>query len=269
MASFFQRQDCATRQTTRALLTVIALVLSSASQAETGASAGDPNAPTGDQASSAGLQPYKASYKTTARGMNITLNRELKRDSNDKWVLTNGGKMLVVGFHEQSVFTVDGDRVVPDSYVYQGTGLINRRREVHFTPGADTIRSLYKKQWYELPYQADTLDRMSQQEQLRLVLINADNPQLDVTLKVADAKRVKDYHLKFIGEEVLQTAVGSVATLRFERVHEDGDRTSEFWVAPAWDYLMVKTLHVEDDKPVEAILTSATIGGKAVTPLAE
>ena len=114
------------------------------------------------------LKPYTAQYQTSARGMKLDLTRNLKRGPDNTYTLTNGGKILVVGFHEVSVFRLEGSRVVPKSYVYQGTGLINRRREVHFTPGSDTIRSLYKDQWYELPYTDKTLDRMSQQEQLRL-----------------------------------------------------------------------------------------------------
>ena len=34
------------------------------------------------------------------------------------------------------------------------------------------------------------------------------------------------------------------------------------WIAPELDYLMVKTVHVEDGKANEAILTGATINGR-------
>jgi hypothetical protein len=36
------------------------------------------------------------------------------------------------------------------------------------------------------------------------------------------------------------------------------------WLAPDWDYLMVKTIHVEDDKPVEVLLAEGSMAG---TPL--
>ena len=213
----------------------------------------------------AGLKPYTAEYTTTARGMSLSLKRELKRDENGNYTLTNGGKMLVVGFHEVSVFRVQDDHIAPKSYVYQGTGLINRRREVHFTPGAETIRSLYKDEWYELPYTAGTLDRMSQQEQLRLSLLNDPTPKEDITIRVADGKRVKDYTLAFVGEEPLSTPLGDVQTLHFERIHDDADRKSDIWIAPQWDYMMVKTIHVEDGKPVEVNLKKASLQGKPIS----
>lgn len=212
------------------------------------------------------LTAYSAQYKTTARGMALKLSRQLKHAADGSYTLTNGGKIMVVGFHEVSVFDVEDTHVAPKSYVYQGTGLINRRREVHFTPGSDVIRSLYKDQWYELPYTEGTLDRMSQQEQLRLLLLNDPTPAEDVELRVADGKRIKDYLLSFVGKEQTETPLGTLDTLHFRRLHKDPSRKSDLWVAPELDYLIVKTVHVEDDKPIEMILTSATIEGQQAAP---
>lgn len=216
-----------------------------------------------DQA--AQLKPYTAHYKTTARGIDLNLQRQLKSGADGKYILTNGGKIMVVGFHEISVFTVDGARVMPTSYVYQGTGLINRRREVHFTPASGLIRSFYKDQWYDLPYSETTLDRMSQLEQVRLSMLasTAGKPR-DMTLRVADGRRVKDSQLVFVAREILETPLGSVSTLHFERLHDSQERKSDIWIAPQWDYLMVKTVHIEDGSPVEMLLTSATIDGHPV-----
>lgn len=212
------------------------------------------------------LKPYKAAYRTSARGMSVTLDRELKSDGHGNFTLTNGGSLLVVGLHEVAVFKIEDGHILPRSYIYQGTGLINRRREVHFTPGSDTVRSLYKDEWYELPYSNGTLDRLSQQEQVRLDLLRRDDPRQTVSVSIADGKRVKDYELIYVGDEVLDTPIGPVNTLHFERLHDDPERESDIWVAPAWDYLIVKTIHVEDDKPVEMIISSGSIDGQPLRP---
>lgn len=223
--------------------------------------AGAKDAPgSGELAAPQSLAPYSAQYKTTARGMSLNLTRNLKIGADGSYTLTNGGKIMVVGFHEMSVFNVEGTTVKPKSYVYQGTGLINRRREVHFTRGTKLIRSLYKDQWYELPYTEGTLDRMSQQEQLRLSLLNDPTPAEDIEIRVADGKRIKDYKLVFVGEETIETPMGPLHTLHFERLHDDPERKSDTWVAPELDYLMVKTIHIEDGKPTEVIITKAEIG---------
>ncbi|MFV0277424.1 MAG: DUF3108 domain-containing protein [Parahaliea sp.] len=212
------------------------------------------------------LRPYTAEYDTSALGMHLTLRRELKTDGDGSYTLTNGGKILVAGFHEVAVFQVRQEELIPRSYVYQGTGLINRRREVHFTPGADTVRSLYKGEWYELPNKPGTLDRLSQQEHLRLLMLREPDPRDGLAITIADGKKIKNSTLHVVGEEVVETALGPINTLHFERQHDDPERLSEVWVAPEWDYLMVKTVHVEDDRPVEILLTKASIDGVPVIP---
>ena len=87
---------------------------------------------------------------------------------------------------------------------------------------------------------------MSQQEQLRLLLLNDATPRDDIRLRVADGRKVKDYALRYNGEAILDTPMGPVVTLHFEREHDDPERRSAIWVAPEWDYLMVRTVHVVD-----------------------
>ena len=210
------------------------------------------------------LRPYIAEYRTTARGFDLNITRKLEADSSGHYVLTNGGKILVVGFHEISVFRVEDDRVLSISYLYQGTGLVSRRQELHFLPDENRITSLYKGAWYDLPYTANTLDRMNQVEQLRLALLKDPLAARDITLRVADSKRVKDTHLVLIGKETLQTPMGPLATLHYERLHATADRKSDLWFAPSWDYLMVKTVHIEDGDRVEMAITSATLDGEPV-----
>ncbi|WOJ93535.1 DUF3108 domain-containing protein [Congregibacter variabilis] len=210
------------------------------------------------------LTPYDAVYKTSTSGLSIKLRRSLSLDDNGDCRLTSEGKLLVAGISEVSVFTLEGDLIQPRSYVYQLSGPVSRRREVHFDEGSSIIRSLYKKEWYELPKTGDTLDRMSQQEQLRLSLLNDPTPKEDMLFHVADGRRVKEYRLVYKGEERLETPMGWIDTLHFERDHDDPERTSGVWIAPEWDYLMVRTVHIDDGKTTEADLISASIAGTAV-----
>jgi hypothetical protein len=216
----------------------------------------------GRQASA--LKPYTAEYKTTARGFDLSVIRKLEADDNNHFILTNGGKILVVGFHEISVFRVENEDIRSISYIYQGTGLVSRRQELHFNAEAGKITSLYKDQWYDLSHHSSTLDRMNQMEQLRLELLQDPANVGDITLRIADGKRLKDSQLVLIGEETQHTPLGAVATLHYERLHDDPDRKSDIWLAPQWDYLMVRMVHIEDGDPVEMMLTGATLDGEVV-----
>lgn len=211
------------------------------------------------------LKPYTAQYNTKARGLSITIDRKLIRKGKDTYELTSGGSKLIAGFKESSRFSIRDSNIVPVAYIYQGSGLMNRRREVKFTAGADTLQSLYKDKWYELPYTNNTYDRMTQQEQMRLRLMGEITPPKSVVLTVADGKRIKHYQLQLIANERMETPLGMVDTVHYERLHKDADRKSDIWLAPQWDYLMVKTVHVEDGKPVEVDITKATLEGIPVT----
>ncbi|WOJ96414.1 DUF3108 domain-containing protein [Congregibacter brevis] len=211
------------------------------------------------------LTPYDAVYKTSTSGLSIKLRRSLSMDDNGDCRLTSEGKLLVAGISEVSVFTLDEDQIQPRSYVYQLSGPVSRRREVHFDEGSSVIRSLYKKEWYELPKTGETLDRMSQQEQLRLSLLNDPTPREDILFHVADGRKVKEYRLTYQGEERLETPMGWVNTLHFERDHDDPERQSGVWIAPEWDYLMVRTVHIDNGKTTVANLISANLSGTAVT----
>lgn len=215
-----------------------------------------------------GLKPYRTVYKTTARGLSIKLRRDLTIDREGHCRLTSEGSLLVVGLSEVSRFSLKEGRVQPHSYIYQGTGLISRRREVHFTPGSSVIRSLYKDEWYALPDVGHTLDRMSQQEQMRLNLLGQDSAPEEMVFTVADGRKVKDYTLALMGKEQLQTPMGEVDTLLYERQRDTDERLSQLWVAPDWDYLVVKTLHIEEGSTVEANLISAEIDGVPVSAYA-
>lgn len=210
------------------------------------------------------LLPYTTTYKTSSRGLSLTLNRSLRIDDNGDCRLISEGSLLVAGISEVSVFSVADGQVMPKSYVYQLSGLVSRRREVHFDTESEVIRSLYKKDWYDLPKEEGTLDRMSQQEQLRLLLLNDATPRDDISFRVADGRKIKDYKLHYEGEDILDTPMGPVVTLHFERMHDDDERRSAIWLAPAWDYLMVRTMHLEDGRTTEVNLVNAMIDGTQV-----
>jgi hypothetical protein len=257
MAKRFPHQEFIIRKLTILLLWLVSAALGSTSTfADEGAQSTTSDATP--------FKPYTAQYKTSAHGLSLTLKRELIVDRDGNYTLTNGGSVFVAGFDEKARFRIEGSRIIPKSYVYQGKGLMNRRREVQFTEGSDTLRSLYKEKWYDLPYTERTLDRMSQQEQLRLSLLNDPTPGEDFVVSVADKKRVKEYTFVYVGEETLKTPLGTVDTLHFKRIHDDPDRKSDTWIAPEWEFMMVRTVHIEDGKPIEGMITELSLDGKKI-----
>ena len=172
----------------------------------------------------------------------------------------------MVKLSEDSHFSVEGDRIVGEQFVYQMSGISNRRREVLFDEEAGTIRSLRKKEWTEHPWSPDVLDRLSQQEQMRLKLLLAETPPARISLSIVDGPKIKLKHFDLIETAVLETPVGALNTVHYRLIHDEPDeRSSDTWLAVDHDFLMVRTEHVEKGSETMIQLESAAVEGQAVS----
>lgn len=211
------------------------------------------------------LSLYTAEYKTKVAGLNVTLTRTLTEEDGRYHLSQGGKKAFVVTLSEDSHFSVEGDQIVGERFVYQLSGISNRRREVLFDEEAGTIHSLRKKKWTELPWSPDVLDRLSQQEQMRLKLLLAEVPPASISLSIADGPKIKLRHFDLIETAVIETPVGELNTVQYRLIHDEPDeRSSDTWLAVDHDFLMVRTRHVEQGSETVIQLESATVGGRAV-----
>ena len=212
------------------------------------------------------LSLYTAEYKTTMSGLGVTLTRTLTEEDG-RYHLTQGGKKaFMIKLSEDSQFSVKGDLIVGERFVYQLSGVSNRRREVLFDEEAGTIRSLRKKEWTEHPWSPDVLDRLSQQEQMRLKLLLAEAPPERISLSIVDGPKIKLKHFDLIETAVLETPVGALNTVHYRLIHDEPDeRSSDTWLAVDHDFLMVRTQHVEKGSETLIQLQSAAVGGQAVS----
>ena len=211
------------------------------------------------------LSLYEAVYTTKVIGLSVTLNRSLTREG-DRFHLSQAGKTFLLSLNEDSHFTLEGEQIIGEEFVYQLGGVSKRRREVHFDPANNTIRSLKKKEWTEHPWSPDVLDRLSQQEQMRLKLLLAETPPERISLSIIDGPRVKLKHFDLVETGSLETEVGTLNTVHYRLRHDDpSERSSDAWLATDHDFIMVRTEHVEDGSKTVIRLQSASIEGKPVT----
>lgn len=212
------------------------------------------------------LSLYTAEYKTTMSGLGVTLTRTLTEEDGRYYLTQGGKKAFMIKLSEDSQFSVKGDQIVGERFVYQLSGVSNRRREVLFDEEAGTIRSLRKKEWTEHPWSPDVLDRLSQQEQMRLKLLLAEAPPERISLSIVDGPKIKLKHFDLIETAVLETPVGALNTVHYRLIHDEPDeRSSDTWLAVDHDFLMVRTQHVEKGSETLIQLQSAAVGGQAVS----
>ena len=211
------------------------------------------------------LPLYDAEYRTKVSGIRITLTRSLTEEQGH-YHLQQSGKAFLVKLKEESHFTVDGDQIIGDHFSYQLSGVTKRQREVHYDSSAGIIRSLRKKTWTEHPWSADVLDRLSQQEQMRLLLIRAEAPPERMALKVVDGPNIKLKRFELVEQATLDTLAGTLRTVQYRLIHDDPEeRSSDTWLAINHSFLMVRTEHEERGSKTVVEISQAVIDGRPLS----
>ena len=210
------------------------------------------------------LRPYKVEYLTKDWSMKVKTTRELKQGNDGVWDLREGGSALMQRVYQHGRFRAEGERIIPLGFTFSLSGAVKRKREVQFPEDGSPVRSLYKDKWYEFPSEPGMLDRLTMTEQFRLLLMRDPPREQSLVVKRVDGRNVKEFEMNFVAEESLQTALGRIQTVRFQGLLKEGEKAFDIWLAPQWDYLMVRTVHMDEGKEVEAVITGGSIDG---TPL--
>jgi len=92
-------------------------------------------------------------------------------------------------------------------------------------------------------YQGDVQDALSLFFQLALT---APPPEGQLTYRVFNGKKLRDYIYEVRGEETLETALGALRTLHLVRVANRDDGRFEAWLAIDRDYLPVRVLRSDE-----------------------
>lgn len=209
------------------------------------------------------LAPYEATYRTKAMGLNVTVKRKLTSVGTG-YRLSSEGSSFLASLSEVAHFDLVDGQIRGRDYLYVLKSLVRRRREVVFLPNEGVIKSLRKDVWTEHAWSPEVLDQFSQQEQLRLDLSNAASSgnaaPKELSFKVVDGARMKNRVLELVAEEILPTSLGDLTTLHYrQRRASDSNRSSDVWVAPSLDFMMVLTRHIEDDSLIEIAIESLSV----------
>ena len=212
--------------------------------------------------------PFQAVYKAVFRGFPIsaTGTRELKKVDGDKFLFTSSAKSFFASVTEQSLFTWK-TRAIPLEYQYTRRGIgKNRKDRVVF----DWQKNTAKHEDTEYEIAPGTLDRLLYQLQMRddLILASKHGTWPAMYYDIADKNGLGAYEFAVTGEEVVNTPIGDLNTVKATLVREDSERITTFWLAPDYDFLLVRFHQVEDGKnSFELLLKEADFNGQPVKGL--
>lgn len=157
-------------------------------------------------------------------------------------------------FSEESHFVVHNHLLRPLSYRYTDSGNSSHDESIRFDWVKHQAYDRKDGKVHQVTLRPGALDRLSAQLSLSRQL-SAGQP-LAKTLFVVNDGKLKRYHFKRKGKDLLATPAGSFATVIVAREDPDSKRTTIFWLAPKYFWLPVKMQQREPGKATVTFVLS-------------
>jgi len=217
-------------------------------------------------------QVYEAEYRAKAAGLSATAERQLESLGNNWYRLSQTMEVRVLGaklgeIEESSHFSYVEDRLTPEAYRYQQSGVSRTTEEVSFDWDSGIALSTEDDEQWQLAIGTGTVDKLSFQLVLRQAL--ARNASNDLDINMVDTDEVESHRYQVTGSELVETELGLFDCLRVERIRDPGsERRTTFWLAKNWNMLLIKFEQISGSgSKTELLLEQAVVGGQVVTPL--
>ena len=222
-----------------------------------------------EPASQLPISVYSATYKAQFSGLNINAVQKLEEIEPGVYRESLRAKNFIGKVNEQSTFKLTADQqLCPTTHSYTRSVFGRDRSEEHSFDWQSSVVQ-YRKDGStknELELEAGYLDMITHRLQLRRDLSAG---QQVFSYPVISRGKLKQYSYKVVSEEILQTAIGPLNTVKVERVIDDSDKSVSVWLATDWDYLIVRLQQSKGKDGHHLELRDAVINNKKITPLAK
>lgn len=212
-------------------------------------------------------QPFRADYKAQFNDITVTATRSLTPLEGGEQLFSFKAETWLATLLESSQFRWDDENtLVPQQYHYQRSVFGKKRKAIlDFNWQEMTVVNNVQEHSWSMSIPLMVQDKLSYQLQLRSDLLN-NKPSLKY--HIADGGHLKTYLFEAMGEEILNTPVGPLHTIKIKKVNAKGKRrTTYIWMAKNWDFLLVKLKQTERDGKTYSIhLLNAEIAGQQVKP---
>jgi hypothetical protein len=218
-------------------------------------------APEPAAADAVALQPFKATYAVSYRGMGAgTLQMQLLRDpqTGQYTFETRANPSFLARFAvsrnaiESSVMEITDEGVRPLQWqLDDGKSGKAGDGTLAFDWAEQSVSGEYRGTPVSLQTEAGLQDRQSVQIQVIFDLLRGRNPG---ELPMVNDDQIKEYAYKRGNSAPVQTKLGSVEAVLFESTRAGSSRVSRVWHAPSLGYVPVRAEQVRKGK-VETVMT--------------
>lgn len=263
------------RRLASVLLAAATLMVSTVSYSESDASiaavaSSEATDPLFSDANISGPTLFRAVYKADYKGLPISAVgvRELTNTKPGEYKLTSSAKSFFAKFEESTSFQLSENSLVPIEYTYSRRGVGKKRlTRLNFDWDAQLLSAEEAEPW-EMALIPGTLDKLLYQVKLRTDLLaahEAKRPWPTLSYNIADDGKLKHYEFEVIGEEALETPIGTINTIITSRINDKKARKTTFWLAPDYEFLLVKLRQENTDGGgFELRLQEATFGDQTL-----
>jgi Protein of unknown function (DUF3108) len=212
------------------------------------------------------LTPFTLTYNATYNKLNANVTRTLSQQTDASWLLGTEIQLKLLNrtvstISESSLFSLNNGQLQSQLYQYQQSGLGKRSRSAEFNKASQQIRYQQNEQQRTLPYVDNIYDSLNSQ----LVLSQAfSRGETSVSLQVMERGNIREQRYRVLDQDPLQTSIGLLQAIHIRRERDPGsDRQTEFWLAPAYGYAIIKLKQVEaDGDRIMLEITGGTLNGK-------
>ena len=203
-------------------------------------------------------------YKAKLYGFNITVTNRLTKTADNHYDLLFQADSIIGSITEQSKMQWNPaeQTINPLRYSYARRGLgKDRNAELSFDWKNKSVTNNVQKTSWQMDIAQRVQDKLSYQIQLQQDLLNGKK---DFAYQIADGGRLKEYKFVTVGEELLDTPLGKVNTIKVKRSRENDERVTYAWLAKDWNYLLVRLQQEEKGEVYTIYIHKATLNGKAI-----
>ncbi len=201
----------------------------------------------------AGLRTFQAEYSLYAKNTRAArVIRSLARLDDNSYEYRSETKTVGLISLFRKLHIVESSRLIveermlkPVYYSYGRTGYRKKRDvSIEFNRAANKIKNTINGDFWHLPMEPAVMDKLLYQ---LAIMHDLQNGRIPASYRIADGGGIKTYSFEKLGEEVVETPLGSFDTIKMLRHKPGSSRKSVFWCAPDLEFLQVKVEHTEKD----------------------
>ena len=210
------------------------------------------------------LPLFHAEYNLKRNGVTLGMNtRALAKGTDGTFIYSSTTKAtgIIAWFvkdqiDEYSKWRFDGQHIRPIEYIYNRHGGSKTRHvKLDFDWQHHTVTNTIDGDPWRMEIPPDAQDKLVYQLS---IMNDLRNGKKNLEYKIADGGKLKDYSFDILGEEMLNTAMGRIKTVRIQRIGDVRDTT--VWCAPQLSYLPVR-LEQQDTDGANLIMQITSVRG--------